>query len=96
MEQTQNSEQSTETTTTGAPAPVVDPKARLLADIANRFTYHPPKADQPRRYNQIRDRARELAELIVLETPICREQALAITKLEEASMFANAAIARHE
>lgn len=76
--------------------PVPDPKARLLVDISNRFTHHPPKGDQAQRYGQLRDRFRELAERVVLSTPISREQALAITKLEEASMFANAAIARHE
>lgn len=65
-------------------------------DIANRFSYHPPKDDQPERYVAIRNAAGNYAELILGLTPPSREQSLAITKLEEAVMFANAAIARNE
>lgn len=66
------------------------------AELERRFTYHAPKEDQPARYTGIRNRARELAELIVQYTPSSREQSLALTKLEEAVMWANAAIARNE
>jgi hypothetical protein len=65
-------------------------------ELALRFTYHPPKENQPARYTGIRNRARELADLIVQYTPASREQSLALTKLEEAVMWANAAIARNE
>lgn len=64
--------------------------------IENAFTYHAPKADQPERYNAIRAKARELAYLIAGETPAGREQSLAMTNLEQAVFWANAAIARGE
>lgn len=65
-------------------------------DLNKRFTHHPPKGDQIERYQELRDKAREFAALIVASTPQSREQSLALTKIEEASMFANAAIARNE
>ena len=70
----------------------------LIDDITNRFTYHAPKPElaQLERYASLRDAARQLALLIVESTPGSREQSLALTKLEEAVFFANAAIARHE
>ena len=64
--------------------------------LANTFTYHSPKEGQPERYVTLRDRARDLAYQIVELTPPSREQSLALTKLEEAIMHANAAIARNE
>lgn len=60
------------------------------------FTYHTPKDDQPERYVKLRDMAKELAYTIVKNTPPSREQSLAITHLEEAIFYANAAIARNE
>jgi hypothetical protein len=59
-----------------------------------RFTYHSPKLNQPELYFGIRQACHNLAILIVDTTPESREQALALTKLEEVSMWANAAIAR--
>ena len=64
-------------------------------DIEKRFTYHKPKEGQPEIYTEIRDNAKDLAILIDLNAPDSREKSLAITKLEEAVMWANAAIARH-
>jgi hypothetical protein len=64
--------------------------------IENNFTYHAPKPGQPQRYEVIRNEAKELAMLIVEETPVSREQSLALTKLEEVVFWANAAIARNE
>jgi hypothetical protein len=52
--------------------------------------------DQPERYTALRDQAHQLALSVVNMTPPGREQALALTKLEEAVFFANAAIARGE
>lgn len=65
-------------------------------NLDNRFTYHPPKGDQTERYGAIRDLAKHLAELITKATPASREQSLALTNLEQAVMWANAAIARNE
>ena len=64
--------------------------------IANNFTYHSPKNDQPERYERIRFKARELAYLIEECCPESRERSLSMTKLEEAVMWANASIARNE
>ena len=73
-----------------------EPSERIEKQIAEAFVYHAPKDDQRERYAVIRNRARELAQVIAQSTPESREQSLALTKLEEAVMFANAAIARHE
>lgn len=64
-------------------------------DLDNRFTYHAPKPGQPEIYTQIRDKAKELANLIVSLAPDCRETDVAVSKIEESSMWANAGIARH-
>lgn len=65
-------------------------------ELETRFTYHAPKGDQPARYVELRDAAKTFAELIVAKTPVSREQSLALTDLEQAVMWANAAIARRE
>jgi hypothetical protein len=66
------------------------------ADFENRFTYHAPKNGQPAKYDALRHTAKVYAEMIDEMCPNSREKALALTKLEEAVMWANAAIARHE
>lgn len=70
----------------------LDMEARIERD----FTYHAPKTGQTERYEQIRAKAKELALLIVASTPMSREQSLALTNIEQAVMWANASIARHE
>jgi hypothetical protein len=70
----------------------VEEKARLDKD----FTHHPPKPDQAPRYKEIRDEARDFAEVILVSCPPSRERSLALTALEEAVMWANASIARNE
>lgn len=67
-----------------------------MKDFESVYTYHTPKADQPQRYEAIRAKARELAELIEKRCPDSREKSLAHTNLEQAVMWANAAIARNE
>lgn len=67
-----------------------------LQDLQNRFSYHAPKDGQPARYVKIRERAFELALLIKQNTPVGRQQSLALTALEEVTMRANAAIAQGE
>ena len=64
--------------------------------LNNNFTYHPPFGDQVSRYQVIRDAAKKFAELILSDTPDSREQSLALTNLEQAVFWANAAIARNE
>lgn len=67
-----------------------------IEQIENNFKYHSPKEGQPEKYTKLREKAKELAYLISELCPNSRERALAITKLEESSMWANAAIAREE
>lgn len=64
--------------------------------IANLFTYHAPKGDQPIRYEDIRRHARALAEVIEALCPDSREKSLAITNLQQVTMWANASIALNE
>ena len=71
-------------------------QGRTLLDIANRFTYHPPKDGQAQRYTILRNQAHDFANRIVLLCPDSRERATALTHLDSAVMFANAAIARNE
>lgn len=68
----------------------------LVTQIENNFTYHAPKAGQPERYTLIRDTAKQLALLLGEQCPSSRELSLALTKLEESVMWANAAIARND
>lgn len=63
--------------------------------IENAYTYHAPKEGQAEKYRRIRAKAKELAYLIDEECSDSREKSLAMTKLEEASMWANASVARN-
>jgi len=62
-------------------------------EIENWFTYHAPQGTQQERYVKLRDKAKELAHLIVESTPASADQTAAIRKLRECVMTANAAIA---
>ena len=64
--------------------------------VDNNFMHHPPFGDQSERYQRIREKGKELAELILSATPASREQSLALTQLEQAVFWANASIARNE
>lgn len=65
-------------------------------ELINRFTYHTPRDDQTARYEAIRRQGRELAIDFDNWCPDSREKSVAMTKLEEAVMWANASIARNE
>ena len=65
-------------------------------ELRNRFTYHDPKDRQSERYEHLRNSGRMLAEYINEECPDSREKSIALTKVEEAIMWANASIARNE
>lgn len=64
-------------------------------DLANRFTYHPPNPTQIDVYAQIRAIGHAFAVALNEMVPDSREKSLAITKLEEVVMWANAGIARN-
>ena len=63
--------------------------------IENNFKYHAPKEGQQEKYEAIRNKAKELTYLIDEACPGSREKSLAMTKLEESVMWANASIARN-
>ena len=65
-------------------------------ELKRRFTYHPPIPGQPERYEYLRRLGGELGIAIMKAVPDSRERSLAITRLEESIMWANAAIARNE
>lgn len=65
-------------------------------ELESRFTYHAPKEGQQERYERIRHKAKMLAAYINEYCPESRELSLAMTKLEECVMWANASIARNE
>ena len=62
--------------------------------ITRAFTYHPPTPNQVERFKTLREDAAAFAEVLDLVCPDGREKALALTKLEEVVMRANAAVAR--
>lgn len=69
---------------------------KIGEQIEKTFTYHAPKDDQPDRYVALRDAAKNLAFMIVKNSPPSREQSLALTHLEESIFYVNASIARNE
>ena len=66
------------------------------SEIDNIFTYHKPKDGQPAKYEYIREVGKQLAMAVIESCPESREKSTAITKIQEAVMWANAAIAIHE
>lgn len=64
--------------------------------IEKRFQARTPSADQAGRCERFRDAARELALFAAELSPVCRERSTALTKIEEAVMWFDAAVARNE
>lgn len=64
--------------------------------LENIFTYHAPFGTQQGRYTDLRRGAKDLAKTILDHCPDSRERSLALTNLEQAIFWANAAIARNE
>lgn len=60
------------------------------------FTYHPPFGSQQARYEALRDKAKEFANLMQACAPPSRELSTALSKVQEATMWVNAAIAINE
>lgn len=65
-------------------------------ELEKRFTYHSPTEKQQAIYPKIRAKAKELAYFIENYVPNGREKSLALTKLEETVMWANAGISREK
>ena len=63
-------------------------------NIEHNFKYHSLSIEQLRQTHNIREKAKELAYLIN-DCPESRERSLAMTNLEQATMWANAAVSRN-
>lgn len=63
------------------------------ADLEHWFTYHTPTVEQVGQYERVRFAALQFAHVILVETPPSADQTVAIRKIREAVMTANAAIA---
>ena len=66
------------------------------AGVERIFAYPAPQGDQGVRYGGLREMAKRLAQAILLACPESRERSLALTKVQEAVMWANASIAINE
>ena len=66
----------------------------LTERINNDFTYHCPPPEIAVNFVTLREKDKELAFLIADLVPSGREQSSALTNLEQATMHANAGIAR--
>lgn len=67
------------------------------ADLNKRFDYHKPADQQTAiKHESVRQSAKSLAAQVVDLVPEGREQSTALTKIEEAMMWANAGIARNQ
>ncbi len=79
-------------------SPVEGPTKKALnwKDIDNIFTYHTPKGSQQQRYEALREHARKFARLVLESCHDSREKSIALTKIQEAVMWANASIAINE
>lgn len=64
--------------------------------IYHLFTYHPPKEDQPNRYERIRAAGKGLAMAIMECCPESSDRNEAIARVRESVMWANASIAVNE
>lgn len=64
-----------------------------IEEIENWFTYHSPDEQQQVAYKAIRESAKNLAIVIVNNTPPSADQTAALRKLRECVMTANASIA---
>jgi hypothetical protein len=62
-------------------------------ELENRFRYHKPDSDRLQRHTDVTELMLATAKAITAITPAGRGQAMALTKLEEARMWANMAIA---
>ncbi|WP_306358680.1 MULTISPECIES: hypothetical protein [unclassified Nocardia] len=64
-------------------------------DLDRRFIHIPPTPERVRLHEQVRAACRDLAGVFDQAVPEGREKALALTHLETAMFWANAALARH-
>lgn len=66
-----------------------------LEDIAHRFAFHAATNEEKRNaHSSVRQACSDVAHFMNNKLPDGREKSLAVTKLEEAMFWANAALAR--
>jgi hypothetical protein len=63
------------------------------SDIDNWFSYHAPTLDQQKAYTELRDKAKEFAEMFNAYAPDCADKTAAMRELRGALMAMNLAIA---
>ena len=64
--------------------------------VLQTFMYHPPTPEQQIHYGAVRAWARFFAEAVLKECPPSAERTLALRKIQEGLMWANASIALNE
>lgn len=64
-------------------------------ELKNNFTYHAPSKEKVYIHETIRNECYDLAQTLN-DLPDSREKSLALTKLEECMMWANACVARND
>jgi len=67
-----------------------------MEKLHNNFTYHAPTTEAKKKFAALRTHFCGVAAAVDVACPNSREKSLALTKIEEAMMWANAAIARNE
>lgn len=71
-------------------------RAALHARVEHDLTNHPPKGETGALLDEVTRRCIELGHFLVDNVPAGREQSLALTHLEQLSMWAKAGIARNQ
>jgi hypothetical protein len=75
---------------------LTNPNPTSPEDLKHRFDYHPPRNQEVvEKHQDVRNHCHTLAQVLLDLIPDSREKSLAITKVEEVMMWANAAIARY-
>jgi hypothetical protein len=69
-------------------------KENMHKEVEVRFTYHTPTEEQIQIMANMRDRCKLLAHFIVENSPVSREQSLALTALEDVCFNFNAGVVR--
>jgi hypothetical protein len=67
----------------------------MSRDLEKIYTYHKPTENTEEKYKTIRAKGKDIAAYILANCPDSRERTIALDKVEEVIMWANASIARH-